>query len=192
MGRNAVLAVDQASVTEMAIRQAGSTIEVREKQGFKGILAKENISKDSVIFCLKGTISRRRTKYTIQLDSNRHLAFPAIRKPSDHSDYSWQYLNHDCEPNGYVNTAELTFRALRDIAAGEEITFNYLTTESEMAVPFNCGCGSTNCFGFIRGRNFLTGAEAERLSRAVGEEKVVRLFMPAVQKSILTRENTEA
>lgn len=101
---------------------------------------------------------------------NRHLAFPAIRKTSDELDCCWLYLNHNCDPNGYINADELTFRALTDIAAGAEITFNYLTTESELAAPFTCTCGSTNCFGLIQGRDFLTPAEAERLSRVVDED----------------------
>lgn len=81
-----------------------------------------------------------------------------------------------------MNLSELTVCALRDIAPGEEITFNYLTTESGMAVPFNCICGSSNCFGFIQGRNFLTRSQAERLARNVGEDNVVTLFMPVVRK----------
>ena len=86
------------------------------------------------------------------------------------------------KPNGYMNTTERTFRALRDIAAGEEISFNYLTTESEMAEPFHCRCGSANCFGFIQGRNFLTVEQADRLVLALGEDNVVTLFIPAIRK----------
>lgn len=81
-----------------------------------------------------------------------------------------------------MNNAELTFRALRNISPNEEITFNYLTTESEMAAAFNCICGSANCFGFIQGRNFLSPAQASRLSLAVGEDNVVTLFMPALRR----------
>lgn len=173
MRSNAVLAADEF--------QEVPAIEVRDKAGFKGIFATEPIGKDAVIFFLKGKFTRRPTKYTIQLGNNRHLAFPAIRKAADELDYCWQYLNHQCDPNGYINTAELTFRALRDIAAGEEITFNYLTTESELAVPFTCTCRSANCFGLIQGRNFLTAAEADRLSRSVGEDNVVPLFLRTIQ-----------
>ena len=156
MGRNAVLAVDEV--------QEGSAVEIKDNQGFKGIFAKESIAKGAVILYLKGTISSQPTKFTIEIGANRHLTLPAVRNTDDELDYCWQYLNHNCEPTGYLNTAELTFRALRDIAAGEEINFNYLTTESEMAVPFACNCGSTNCFGLIRGHHFLSPAETERLS----------------------------
>jgi hypothetical protein len=175
MWSNAVLAIVEPNEE--------SPIEVRDNNGFKGVFAKEAIPENSVVFYLKGSISTTPTKYTIQLGHRRHLNFPMIRKTDDELDYCWQYLNHSCEPNGYMDTVELTFRALRDIAPGEEITFNYLTTESEMAEPFNCICGSASCFEFIQGRNFLTRAQSERLSRAMGEDNVVTLFMPAFQKS---------
>ena len=160
-----------------------SPIEIRDNGGYKGVFAREYINEDSVVFYLKGTVSTHPTRYTIQLKHRKHLNFPAIRQTSDDLAYCWQYLNHSCEPNGYMNTAEFTFRALRDISPGEEITFNYLTTESEMAVPFTCICGSANCFGFIRGRNFLSPSQSAQLSRTFGEDNVVTLFMPAAGRS---------
>jgi hypothetical protein len=174
MRRNAVPVIDD--VLEKP------AIEVRDNAGFKGVYAKLPIERNSVILHLRGTISARPSKYTIQLSSNQHLNLPAIKRPKDHIDYCWQYLNHCCEPNGYMKTAERTFRALRDIAPGEEINFNYLTTEWEMAEPFNCHCGSANCFGFIQGRNFLTLEQVERLMLIFGEDNVVTLFMPPIRK----------
>jgi hypothetical protein len=174
MRSNAVRAIDDF--------QEESAIEVRDNGGFKGVFASHAINQDSVIFYLKGTISTRPSKYTIQIAHQQHLNLPTLRKTSDDLNYCWQYLNHSCAPNGYLNTAELTFRALRNIKLGEEITFNYLTTESEMAAPFNCICGSPDCFGFIQGRNFLSPAESERLARIVGEDNVVTMFTPAVRR----------
>ena len=160
-----------------------SAIEVRDNGGFKGVFAKDHIKEDSIIFRLRGTITTKPSKYTIQLGWHRHLNFPALRKANDDTDYCWQYLNHSCEPNGYMDVTGLTFRAWRDIETGEEITFNYLTTESEMAVPFECVCGSANCFGFIQGRNFLTAEQAEKLARELGEDNLVTLFMPVAPKN---------
>ena len=144
-----------------------SAVEVRENESYKGVFATEDIRSGSVIFHLRGTVSTRPTKYTIQLGEERHLESPPIRKASDKLDYCWKYLNHSCAPNGYINAVELIFLALRDIAMGEEITFNYLSTEKEMDAPFNCRCGSANCFGFIQGRNFLTQDQIDRLPVAV-------------------------
>ena len=183
MRSNAVLAIDDLDE---------HLVELRDQAGFKGVFAREDIRHDSVIFQLKGTITGTLSKYTIQVGSNRHLNLPTIRTINDDSDYCWQYLNHHCEPNGYIDTAQLTFRALRNIKRGEEITFNYLTTESAMAVPFNCICGSSNCFGFIQGRDFLNPAEAERLAHVVGEDNVVTLFLLAARKSKVAKERGPA
>lgn len=84
-------------------------------------------SPGSVIFPMRGIISTRANKYSVQLGQDKHIDFPPVRKPNDDLDYAWQYVNHNCEPNGYVNAAEYTFCALRNIRKGEEITFNYLT-----------------------------------------------------------------
>lgn len=35
--------------------------------------------------------------------------------------------------------------ARRDIAAGELISFDYLSTETEIAEPFDCHCGAPGC-----------------------------------------------
>jgi hypothetical protein len=174
MRGNTVLALDEVLES--------SAIEVRDNAGIKAVYAKQAIRQDSVIFYLKGNISTRPSKYTIQLGTDQHLNPPVTRKPKDDLDYSWQYLNHCCAPNGYINMRERTFRALRDIAPGEEVTFNYLTTESEMAAPFNCLCGSANCFAFIQGRNFLNREQADRLALILGEDSAVNSLIPTVRK----------
>ena len=54
------------------------------------------------------------------------------------------YINHSCEPNAYMRAApgnKVLFFALRDIAAGEEITINYRDPEH----PLVCRCGAPNC-----------------------------------------------
>ena len=136
--------------------EPNSNIEMKLDKGYKGLFARKDIIAGAVIFRLKGSISRRGNKYSVQLGEDKHIDFPPVRKPNDDLDYAWQYVNHSCEPNGYVNAAEYSFCALRNIRKGEEITFNYLRTEHEMASPFRCGCGSAKCFGFIRGNKFLT------------------------------------
>jgi hypothetical protein len=171
MRSNAVAVIDE--VVE------GAAIEVRDNASYKGVFARENIERGSVILYLKGTISTQPSKYTIQLGNHRHLNSPRGKNPKLDPDYSWRYLNHSCEPNGYLDPTELMLHASRDIVAGEEITFNYLTTESVMAVPFNCTCCSRYCFGFIRGRNFLSQAESDKLAAAMGVDRVVNLRVPA-------------
>jgi hypothetical protein len=99
------------------------------------------------------------------LGENKHLNLPAgVNGEIVDPDFFWAYLNHSCQPNGYIHIADLTFRALRKINRGEECTFNYLTTEYEMAAPFVCRCGAAECFGLIQGHKHLSAEQREELS----------------------------
>jgi hypothetical protein len=152
------------TVATEADRREIARIEIQEKDGCKGVFAKEDLEMNAVIK-LEGVVSDRQTRYSIQLGKNRHLNLPAgVNGKIDNPDFFWTYLNHSCQPNGYIDTAELTFRALRKIKRGEECTFNYLTTEDEMAAPFVCQCGAAECFGLIRGRKHLSAEQREALA----------------------------
>ncbi len=52
-------------------------------------------------------------------------------------------LNHSCEPNAALQGIMLS--AIRDIAEGEEITFDYSTTMDEDGWTLECRCGSPSC-----------------------------------------------
>ena len=160
------MSTSSAVVSIVEVQEESTSVEVRDRNGFKGIFATEDIAEDSIVFYLNGTITNQPTMYTIQLGLGRHLNFPAVRTENDDLDYCWQYLNHSCEPNGYMDVLGLTFRAARNIRRGEQITFNYLTTESLMAVPFDCLCGSSNCFGYIQGSNFISTNQLARIAES--------------------------
>lgn len=140
-----------------------SKIEIQEKDGGKGVFAREEIAAHSVIK-LKGAISGHPNMYSIQLGEGKHLSLPPDQDVTQSNDFFWKYLNHSCQPNGEINTAELTFRPLRKINRGEELTFNYLTTEYDMAAPFVCHCGAAYCFGLIRGYKHLSAEQQEELN----------------------------
>lgn len=59
--------------------------------------------------------------------------------------------NHSCDPNLWWSGDELV--ALRDIAAGEELTYDYATDGSAgvlgPAALLRCNCGSMRCRGLI-------------------------------------------
>lgn len=60
-----------------------------------------------------------------------------------------ELFNHSCEPNTGVQ-GQILVVARRPIATGEELTFDYDTTETS-AEPFTCHCGSARCRGTIAG-----------------------------------------
>ncbi len=64
-----------------------------------------------------------------------------------------RYVNHSCEPAmlGVGNDIEI---AVRDIAAGEELTCEYATLNPTEPMP--CRCGAANCRGVVGCDDLLT------------------------------------
>jgi hypothetical protein len=59
-------------------------------------------------------------------------------------------LNHSCAPNVGVR-GQITFVAMRDIAAGEELTTDYAMIDGDAAERMPCACGAAACRGTITG-----------------------------------------
>ena len=61
----------------------------------------------------------------------------------------FNFINHCCTPNTFTRMAygHAEFYALRDIAAGEELTVDYEESHHDGKLP--CRCGSGECREFI-------------------------------------------
>ncbi len=68
-----------------------------------------------------------------------------------------RYMNHSCDPNTWWEGSRALV-ARRDIQPGEEITYDYAT--SEVAIPFRmeCSCGSPYCRRVITNCDYLNPA----------------------------------
>lgn len=66
-----------------------------------------------------------------------------------HSTDPMRYANHSCEPNTVlkVQQGRVAFYALRDIAAGEELTARYGATHHGGKLA--CRCGAARCTGAL-------------------------------------------
>jgi len=63
------------------------------------------------------------------------------------------YLNHSCEGNcGFNDDGD--FVAIRDVAAGEELTYDYALAESNPKFQMICACGSKTCRKVITGNDW--------------------------------------
>ncbi|HMJ66975.1 MAG TPA: SET domain-containing protein-lysine N-methyltransferase [Candidatus Binatia bacterium] len=70
-----------------------------------------------------------------------------------------RFINHSCAPNAeaQLDGEHVWIIALRDIAPGEEITFNYgYDLDDYREHP--CNCGAPNCFGYILAEEFWSVA----------------------------------
>ena len=96
--------------------------------------------------------------------SNGDRLFSSSLTPHDIDNF----LCHSCEPNcRFLIGPDLTagLLAVRDIAEGESINFDYDTTEDDLRGDrggFECHCGTPSCRGEVLGRLFSPPAPAPR------------------------------
>ncbi len=126
----------------------------------RGLFATADIAKDEVVAVKGGHIVDRKTlreqisprlgPVEIQIDEDLFIA-PVT---DEERELSMLYSNHSCNPNLGVR-GEITFVAMRDIRAGEELTHDWATTDDD-EYSVECECGAANC------RKILTGKDWQR------------------------------
>lgn len=126
------------------------------------LLATENVEAGELLFVIEGEITNIPSRYSVQVGVNTHIDLPDnfdLQQILDR--YYWRFMNHHCEPNTMIRGRDVI--AIRRIHPGEEITFDYNTTEYEMSEPFACRCRSSRCRGNIQGFKYLSKANREDL-----------------------------
>src|SRR5215470_11961642 len=111
----------------------------------RGLFALADIAKDEIVAIKGGHVVDRKTlreKITpllgpveIQIDDDLFIV-PVTREERE---VSMLYSNHSCQPNLGVR-GEITFVAMRDIRAGEELTHDWAVTDDE-DYSADCNCG---------------------------------------------------
>lgn len=112
-----------------------------------GVFASRDIRAGEVILKIWGPIidfaetKRRgpRECMAIQIGHDRYIdtQAPAV------------FVNHSCDPNAGIRNDE-NMVALRNIAAGEEVRFDYSTTMEEQSFTMQCLCGLPECRHVIK------------------------------------------
>jgi len=63
------------------------------------------------------------------------------------------YMNHSCDPNTwFINDATMVAR--RDIKKGEEVTYDYATSEIAANFVLPCNCGASDCRQIVHGSDY--------------------------------------
>jgi len=68
-------------------------------------------------------------------------------------DGGMMHLNHSCAPNVGV-WGDITFVAMSDVAADEELLLDYAMTDNEADISMVCACGADECRGGITGQDW--------------------------------------
>ena len=125
------------------------TLRVVEEDGHKGkhVVTERAIRSGEAVLEVVGYHAvATANRFTVQAGVGTHLAGIG----------PLTFMNHSCVPNVIINTPDMSVMAIRDIAAGEELTFFYPSTEWHMAEPFNCHCGAASCIGRVAGADSLS------------------------------------
>lgn len=115
-------------------------LSLRQHKGEWGCFAETHCDEGRPVYIFTPTYIPKRNRYSIQIDG-KHMI-----------DYRGKFLNHRCSPNSEIRVVDDTILlyATKTIYIGQEVTFNYNTTESVLAEPFNCTC----CGILIRGKRY--------------------------------------
>eukprot|EP00456_Euglypha_rotunda_P058851 TRINITY_DN489_c0_g1_i1.p1 TRINITY_DN489_c0_g1~~TRINITY_DN489_c0_g1_i1.p1 ORF type:complete len:136 (-),score=9.18 TRINITY_DN489_c0_g1_i1:126-533(-) len=86
-----------------------------------------------------------------------------VRDPSE-------YKNHSCDPNVWHDIdCDTVMTARKDINIGDEVTYDYCTTETEnsmhVAAGWTCRCGAKECRGKLTGEEYKDPVLQKRYAR---------------------------
>jgi len=101
-------------------------------------------------------INERLGPVEIQIDDDLFIA----PMTAEERDGGMLYLNHSCDANVGLR-GDVTFVAMREIRAGEEITHDWcMTDDDEYELP--CNCSSAKCRGILTGKDWIRSELRER------------------------------
>jgi hypothetical protein len=133
------------------------TFEVRFEPGefMSSLIALKDFEVGDVVTMIRGFIPSERTRTSIQVGEKEHVEWNT----------DMVFAQHSCDPNlgvdlQYPNKADWKVIALRQIKAGDELTWFYPSTEWDAwGGGFPCGCGTSKCIGHYRGGKGLSQEE---------------------------------
>jgi hypothetical protein len=122
---------------------------------WRRLIAIRPIAAGRRIFTLQGREQATPTRYSVQIGPSLHVDQTDVHDANESvRRFYFRFMDHACDPATLIRGRNVVAR--RDIEAGEAVTFNYNTTEYDMAEPFRCNCQSALCVGLVRGARHLT------------------------------------
>jgi len=134
---------------------------IKSENKVKSLVTKQPFEEGQILSTIPNeNLYHKPNRFTVQIGQTLHTEVAHLSA-----------LNHSCDPNVILDTERMFVIARKHITAGDELTFFYPSTEWEMAAPFICLCGATNCIHVVAGARFLPLSTLERhyLNRHIRE-----------------------
>jgi len=124
-----------------------------------GLVADRFIPAGEVIFRFDDTKPPVHHYEIVNWPPEKRIRFLAFACQIGEDDFSFQqgdikYINHSCDPTAWwENYGTLTAR--RDINEGEEVAYDYSTSDITLNYKMKCLCGSNSCRGLVTNKDYL-------------------------------------
>jgi SET domain-containing protein len=144
-------------MSDLTYRSPKTEVRASPIQGL-GLFARQPIPRGEIV-AVKGGHVLTRAAWTglerklgpAEIQLSEDLVIAPVSAEERHG--AMLYTNHSCDPNIAIQ-GQIVLVAMRDIAAGEELTHDWATTDDgdyEMA----CRCGSPRCRRIITGKDWM-------------------------------------
>jgi hypothetical protein len=120
-------------------------------KGGHGVFARRPIDRGELLAVFGGSVVSAEflrvadpavRRLTLQIDEDLFV-ISTVEGPAD-------WFNHCCEPNAGLH-GQLSLVAMRSIAAGEEVCYDYAMSDGSAYDEFPCACGVRRCRGRVSG-----------------------------------------
>lgn len=128
-----------------------------------GVFARRAIPRGSLLVVWGGEVMERaaldalpprRRGHSLQVEEGLFLVTSPESEPAD-------LFNHSCAPNAGLR-GPVALEALRDLAPGEEVCFDYAMSDGSDYDEFPCACGAAECRGRVTGEDWSLPALQRR------------------------------
>ena len=145
-------------------------------KGGCGVVARQPVSKGELLVMWGGRVITAAqldptipefSQRVLQIEDELFLYNPLSNDPAD-------CFNHSCDPNAGMS-GQVGLVAMRGIAAGEEVTFDYAMCDGSNYDEFECNCGLPQCRKHVGGEDW---------KRPELQERYAGYFAPYLQRRI--------
>ena len=144
-------------MSDQSVHYLSPKLEARTQpaKGKNGIFARQPVAPGELLVVWGGQVldearleqlSPCLRSHSIQVEEGLYLASFVEDEEAD-------FFNHSGEPNAWLS-GQISLTAIRAIAAGEEVCFDYATCDGSPYDEFKCECGTPGCRGRITGEDW--------------------------------------
>lgn len=130
-------------------------VRIAHDKGGYAVFAAAPIAKGELLVMWSGKLTDGSTletlpasfrRHSLQVEEDLFLVSLTDCEPAD-------YVNHSCSPNAGLS-GQISLVAMRDIRAGEELTYDYAMSDGSDYDEFDCSCGAPECRGHVGGKDW--------------------------------------